>query len=107
MYPHTLYFAAPHTLIVECTNEIRTAIHSISIDGFFTYVRYTDVKLELFTEPDHYLFCEKAVRGGVSQISHKYQKANNKYMADYDETEESSFLSLLDANNLKDTSFQF
>ena len=43
---------------------------------------------------------EEGVRNGITQVSHGYGKANNKYMKNYDKNEESSFVMYLDANNL-------
>ena len=61
----------------------------------------TEVKLELLTDPDMYLFFERGVRGGVSMIMKQYAKANNKYMrVDYDPNKPSIYLPYLDANNL-------
>ena len=43
---------------------------------------------------------EKVIRGGICQATHKYAKANNKYMKNYDENIESSFIEYLDLNKL-------
>ena len=43
---------------------------------------------------------EEGIRGGISQVLHDNVKANNKYMKNYDESKDSSFLEYQDANNL-------
>ena len=43
---------------------------------------------------------EVGIRGGMCHAIHRYAKANNKCMKNYDEKEESSFLEYQDANNL-------
>ena len=60
----------------------------------------TGVKLELLKDPDMLLMVEKGIRGGICHAMHRYAKANNKYMKDYNKDEEESFLEYLDANNL-------
>ena len=63
-------------------------------------VKKTSVKLELLTDIDMLLMYEKGIRGGICNAVHRYAKANNKYMSNYDENEESVFLEFVDANNL-------
>ena len=46
------------------------------------------------------LMFEKGIRGGMCQATYRYAEANNKYMNDYNENKESSYLVYLDANNL-------
>ena len=60
----------------------------------------TKVVLELILDPDRYTFFEKGTRGGVSYISNRYSKANNKYLKSYDQKQKSKHIAYLDANNL-------
>ena len=43
---------------------------------------------------------EEGIRGGICHSIHRYAKANNKYMKNYNKVEESSYIQHLDANNL-------
>ena len=47
-----------------------------------------------------YLFFEKGMRVGVSYISKRYSKANNKYLKSFDPKQESKHIIYLEANNL-------
>ena len=46
------------------------------------------------------LMVEERIRGGIGHSMHRYAKANNKYMENYDKNKESSYIQFLDANNL-------
>ena len=59
-------------------------------------LKNTEVELELFTDPHLLLMIEKELRGGITQVSHRYDEANNKYMKNYDKLKESSYLMYLD-----------
>ena len=49
---------------------------------------------------DMLLMVEEGIRGGICHSKHRYAKANNKYMKNYDKNEESTYIQYLDTNNL-------
>ena len=63
-------------------------------------LKNTKVELDLLTDIDILLMVEKGTRGGICQAIHRYAKANNKYMKNFDKDIISSYLLYLDANNL-------
>ena len=63
-------------------------------------LKKTEVKLKLLIDIDILFIVEKVIRGGMCHAIHRYAKANNKYMKDYDKNKESSHLKYWDVNNL-------
>ena len=63
-------------------------------------LKNTGIILEDLKDIDMFMMFEKMKRGGVSVISHKYAKANNHYLPDFDENKKNTYLIQLDCNNL-------
>ena len=60
---------------------------------------YDQGGIELISDLDMYIFFE-GMSSGVSYISKRYSKANNKYLKSYDPKQESKHIIHLGANNL-------
>ena len=61
----------------------------------------TGVNLELLKDPDMLLMFEHGIRGGITQLVHKWAIANNPNMGcKYDPLRPTNYLQYLDANNL-------
>ena len=63
-------------------------------------LKMTNVKLDLITDIDMENMVQLGMRGGVSTINHRHEKANNRYMKNYEKDKEESYIMYLDANNL-------
>lgn len=80
------------------------ACHYYTAPGFSwdAMMKMTGVRIEAFKDGqlDMLQMVQRGMRGGISMISKRYAKANNKYMSTYDPAVESSYITYLDANNL-------
>ena len=76
--------------------------HFVSLPGleWEACLKKTNIELELLTDYDMLLMVEEGIRGGICHSIHRYAKANNKYMKNYNNNEKSSYIQYLDANNL-------
>ena len=63
-------------------------------------LKKTRINSELSTDNDMLMMVEKGIRGGIYHAIHRYAKANNKYMQNYNKNIASSYLMYFDANNL-------
>ena len=57
--------------------------------GLDAMLKMTCVTLGNISDINMYLFIEKGLRGGISDIAIRYRKANNKYIKNYDLTKPS------------------
>ena len=108
---HDLYVQSDTLLLVDVFNNFRNMClkeyeldpaHFLSLYGLAwqACLKKTNVELELLTDYDMVLMVEEGIRGGICHSIHQYAKANNKYMKNYDDNEESSYIQYLDAYNL-------
>lgn len=56
---------------------------TISSYSFDACLKYTKVKMELFTDVDMYTFIEKGIRGGICMVVRRHAKANIPEMDGY------------------------
>jgi hypothetical protein len=104
---HNFYMLLDTSLLADVFQAFRKTIldvyeldppHFYSIPGlgWAGALKYTNVKLELITDVDMYMFFESGIRGGISGVKKRFCQANNEYMHDYDEDKERIFLTYLD-----------
>ena len=108
---HDLYLKCDVILLADVFETFRdVCLKNYRLDPCWYYtapglswdamLKKTKIQLELLSDPDMLLMIERGVRGGISMISKRYAKANNKYMKNYDPAKESAYIKYLDANNL-------
>ena len=109
---HDLYVQSDTLLLADVFNNFRDMCikeyklepgHVLSLPGLAwqaCFLKKTNIELELLTDYDMLLIIEEGIRGGICHSIHRYTKAINKYMKNYNTNEESSYIQYLDANNL-------
>ena len=108
---HDLYVQSDTLLLADVFENFRNMCikvyeldpaHFLSLPGLAwqACLKKTNVKSELLTDYDMLLMVEEGIRGGICHSIHRYAKANNKYMKNYDKNKESSYIQYLDGNNL-------
>ena len=108
---HDLYVQSDTLLLADVLENFRDMClkeyeldpaHFLSLPGLAwqACLKKTNVELELWTDYDMLLMVEEGIRGGICHSIQRYAKANNKYMKNYDESKELSYIQYLDANNL-------
>ena len=108
---HDLYVQSDTLLLADVYENFRNmCFEKYQLDSAYfvsapelawrAYLKKTGVKLDLITDYGIILMIEKRTKGGICQETHRYDKANNKYMKNYNKNIESSYIKYLDTNNL-------
>ena len=108
---HDLYLKTDVLLLADVFEKFRvTCLKHYKLDPAHYYtapglawdacLKLTGQRLELLHDYDALMMFECGIRGGITHISKRYSKANNKYMKDYNPEKTSKFIQYLDANNL-------
>ncbi|CAH1115853.1 unnamed protein product [Psylliodes chrysocephalus] len=106
-----LYMKTDIMLLADVFERFRSSCHKTygldpahyyTLPGFTwdAMLKYTKQELELLTDVDMFLFVERGIRGGLSQVCSKRRAhANNQYINNYDPSKPRSFLMYFDVNN--------
>ena len=105
-------YVSSDVLLLDCVLQQyrKECLSSYSLDPVHYYtspaltwdsgLKHTKVHLQLLENEEMYTFLEQSIRGGISTIIHRFAKANNIHLPDFDPIQKSSFLAYIDANNL-------
>ena len=96
---HDLYVQSDTLLLADVYENFRNMcldiyeldpVYFVSAPGLAwqACLKKAGVKLELLTDYNMILMIEKGIRGGICQATHRYAKANHKYMKNYDKNNE-------------------
>ena len=107
---HDLYVQSDTLLLADVFENFRDMCikvyeldpaHFVLLPGLAwqAWLKKTNIEFELLTDYDMLLMVEEGIRGGICHSIHRYAKPNNKYMKNYNNNEESSYIQHLDANN--------
>ena len=107
-YYHDLYLKWDVLLLADVFEKFDLKNYGLCPSHYFSapalckdaMLNMTKVDLELIPDPETDLFFEKSTRGGISYISDRYSKTNNKHLKTYDPKQESKHIIFLDANDL-------
>ena len=104
---HDLYVQSDTLLLADVFNNFRDMClkeyeldpaHFLSLPGLAwqACLKKTNIELELLTDYDMLQMIEEGMRGGICHSIHRYAKANNKCVKNYNNDEESSYIQYLD-----------
>ena len=110
---HDLYLKTDVLLLADVfSNFINTSLDYYRLDPCHDFIslgsswdailKMTGIELDLTSGIDIYLFIEEGMKSGISYIAKRYSKTNNTYMKCYDSSEESKYITYVDANNFYD-----
>ena len=99
---HDLYVQSDTTLLADVFENFRDKCleiyepdpaHFLSAPGLAwqACLRKTGAKLELLTDNDMLMTVEEGIRGGMCNAIHRYAKANNNYIKNYNKNTKSSY----------------
>jgi hypothetical protein len=110
---HDLYLKTDVLLLADVFENFRnTCLKNYGLDpchyisapslSWDAMLKKTRVELQTFNEDqyDMMIFAERGIRGGVSMISHRFARANNKYIKGFNDKKAIEYIMYLDANNL-------
>ena len=92
---HDLYVQCDTLLLADVFESFRDKCielyelypaHSLTAPGLASLFKKDWSKIRILTDIDMLLMVEKDIPGGIFQATHRYAKANNKYMNNYDKS---------------------